>query len=142
MDILKKMMKMFKLVKISTLSLLLSTCSLFAHDNFAKDWTKYNTMAEISWLLINSIDINQTKQFRYGPNGDSKEWQYYEINPLVGKHPSNKKLNRLWILGSVAHVGISMALPKRYRGIWQGASIVLSSSAVLHNYNLGFKVKF
>lgn len=129
---------------------LLGCMSLFGQDTYviAKDWTTKNTLLEASWLLVNSMDISQTKRFEHaGPTGDdsycAESWKYYhEANPFIGKHPSQGKLNTIWVAGSLAHVAASVLLPEPYRTWFQSGTLVLSASAVTHNYNLGFSLKF
>ena len=120
----------------------LAQCSLLAND----PWTRADTMREVSWQLINVADWSQTRQFEHtGCDGkyNSQSYSYHnERNPMVGRNPSQGRINTACLAAALLHLGVSMALPPGGRCQFQVVTIVLSASAVTYNYHLGIKIKF
>jgi hypothetical protein len=103
---------------------------------FAGDWSKEDTYREVTWQVLHAIDIGQTRDIAKNPD------RFYEINPILGKHPSVEEVNRYAVASSLVHFGISYFLPKEYRKWWQYVSIGISTGIVSHNYDIGLKVDF
>jgi len=104
--------------------------------NCYADWDKNNTFREIAWQGIHLIDWGQTLDIARQPD------RYYEMNPILGKHPSVGQVNTYMAISAITHIGISYMLPKKYRAYWQWISIGVSGSCIINNFNAGLKVKF
>ena len=115
---------------IFTLILLLSS------PVYAIDWSKEDTAREVVWQILHVVDWGQTLDIARQPH------KYHELNPILGKHPSVGKVNTYMALSAVAHLGISLALPKEYRKWFQYLTIGATGSLVVHNFNIGLKVRF
>jgi len=100
------------------------------------DWTKEDTMREVVWGIIHVIDWGQTLEIARQPN------RYYEMNPILGKHPSVGNVNLYMATSLIVHPMISYFLPKKYRKAWQYISIGISGGCVINNFNAHLKVKF
>jgi hypothetical protein len=96
-------------------------------------WSEMDTYRESTWQVINFIDYRQTS--------DISE-PHYEQNPLLGKHPSQGKIDKYFAVSAIGHFGASELLPLRYRNGWQWLTIGISGAIVYHNYKIGLKVNF
>ncbi len=108
---------------------------------FAENWTKTDTAYQATFLSIATVDWMQTHWMA------KQNWQWdgeyhKELNPFLGSHPSEGKINTMIPLGIVAHTAIAMALPPNYRRIWQCVWIGVESLAIYHNYSVGVKLEF
>ncbi len=118
----------FKLI-IITLCFLLTSCA-------GGNWTKADTVREVAVFTLHTIDWGQTRTIAKNPD------RYYEINPILGKHPSIGKVDTYMFIGTIVRPVISYHLPPKYRKWWQYLSIGTSGAAVANNYNAGIKVDF
>ena len=106
---------------------------------FAENWTKADTAWQATFLAVTTVDWMQTRWMT------RHDWQWdgeyhKEMNPILGSHPSIKKVDTLIPLGMVAHTLVSMALPPDYRRIWQCVWIGIEGAYVYNNYNIGVKI--
>jgi len=99
-------------------------------------WDRNDTLREVAWQGLHLVDWGQTLNIAKEPT------LYHEINPLMGKHPSVGKVNTYMCLSALTHLGVSALLPKEYRIYWQWISIGVTSGLIIHNYNIGLKVRF
>ena len=100
------------------------------------EWSKEDTIREITWQVLHVMDWGQTLDIARQPH------KYQELNPVLGKHPSVGKVNTYMALSAVAHLGISLALPKEYRKWFQYVTIGMTGSLVIHNHSIGLRIKF
>ena len=94
-------------------------------------WTKTNTVMELSWISLHLVDWGQTLQIAKNPN------RFHERNPILGRHPSIRSVNRFMIIGLVTHVSASFVLPHDIRNFWQVTSIVVAGIIVTNNFKIG-----
>lgn len=90
-------------------------------------------------LLMNGLTIADWSQTRYIA---LHPVQYYEINPLIGKHPSVDKVDRHFVASLLVKNGVFFILPEKYRFYWAGANIAVSTGLVIHNNSIGIKFDF
>lgn len=64
-----------------------------------------------------------------------------ERNLILGKHPSEGRINTLIGLAVLANVSASF-LPKTPRRIWHGVVLVVESWAVVDNLSKGYRIGF
>jgi hypothetical protein len=114
--------------KLFILLLLLSTPS------FADEWTTTDSYRESAYIILLTTDWAQTRDFL------RKEQS--EANPILGKHPSQDKVDIAVILTGITHVYIASILPEKYRVPFQYISIGIEGGSVYHNFSFGVKVKF
>jgi len=91
---------------------------------------------EAAYWTLHIMDWGQTLEIARHPE------KYYELNPILGRHPGVGKVNTYFLITGIGHTLISAALPKKYRRIWQWFTIGIESSVVLHNFRIGLKVRF
>lgn len=75
-------------------------------------------------------------------DGWQKEHKYSEINPFLGDHPSQGRINTYFVGMIVGHTAIARLLPNPYRRWWQGVFIVTEAGFVAHNFSIGARVEF
>ena len=128
---LKKTQRIFLNIKILIIiSILLTPCFCYS------EWNKQDTILETTWLIIHIIDYRQTLFISDNYN------KYYERNPILGKYPSKDKINYYMLTTGLIHPVVSYILPKKYRTMWQGITILGSGYCVLNNYSIGIKMEF
>lgn len=124
--------------------LLLPFSNLHASDK----WTKQDYVLEITWEVLHLIDWSQTRYIAEHPD------KYWEINPILGNHPSIEKVDLYMGAGAIVHPIISHILPRKAkflwmdnvywypRTTWQSITITMSGSAVINNLSIGIKCEF
>ena len=112
-----------------------SNCSAweYKHD----PWTIQDSILQTIVIGTILIDSCQTYTFLY-----TKDYNVYETNPILGKHPSKEKFVAYWGISLIAHTGISYILPKPARTIWQSITISIQSYCIYKGYELGIRVQF
>lgn len=100
---------------------------------------------EAAWEVLHVIDYGQTLQIAMEPD------RYWELNPVLGKHPSVDSVH-VYMLGSaLLHPVITYVLPRKVdvfgvevpvRRIWQGISIGMSGACVVNNFSIGLGMGF
>ena len=63
---------------------------------------------------------------------------YYELNPILGEHPSEETIRRHAVGIAVIHSLYVWFLPKEYRSYFQAFSLGAESATVWSNYQLMF----
>ncbi|PYO63159.1 MAG: hypothetical protein DMD49_13775 [Gemmatimonadetes bacterium] len=64
-----------------------------------------------------------------------------EMNPLLGSRPSVGRLNTYNVLVLGGNLAIGRLLPSRFRTLWFTAVASFESAIVLHQYNLGLRIR-
>lgn len=106
----------------------------YGHELF-QPFTEKDVILQSIFTGLLYIDWRQTKQ------GLEKE-NRYELNPLLGKHPSGEKVDTIISLALISHTFIAYALPPKYRLFWQHLFIYIESCAVIYNYHIGVRFLF
>lgn len=99
-------------------------------------WDKADYYREAGWQVLHVVDWGQTLEIARNPD------RYWEMNPIMGKHPSVGNVNFYMGLSSIAHAAVSVLLPEKIRPYWQWISIGVSGACVINNFNVGLGVKF
>lgn len=101
----------------------------------AQDWTTADTVRESAVVVASVADWGQTLAIESTPN-------CYEMNTLLGRHPSRAKVNAYFASGIVLHVLIARMLPEKWRHAFQYGCIGWELGIVSHNYSLGVRISF
>lgn len=110
---------------------------LFPYCSRAADpWTKTDTALEVTWQVLHAIDLGQTLTIADRPD------KYYELNPLLGKHPDRGKVYAYFLTGSVLHLGVTHVLPRKWRTPWQGVTLTVTGACVANNFNVGIGLHY
>ena len=98
-------------------------------------WTKKQIILQGTATALSVIDWGQTLDIVDRP-------EYYEINPIIGKHPSRADVNRYFACSVILKVLITHILPSEYRKYWLGGNILISGYFVNNNYQIGLRVNY
>ena len=123
-------LKKFK-VLIIALILLVSASAMAAEK-----WTDDDYALEGSYLALHFVDWRQTRTIAKNPD------RYYEINPILGRHPSTTEVDIYFAATTLLHPIISHYLPQPYRKWFQSVSVILSGTCVVNNFVVGIKMDF
>lgn len=69
-----------------------------------------------------------------------ERYKYNEKNPILGEHPSKKKLAFYMSSMIIGHNLIAYILPRPYREIWQAAGIGIEITSIANNYSAGVRI--
>ena len=61
---------------------------------------------------------------------------------MMGEHPSTAKVDQYFALASLLVAGVTYVLPRRERRLFLSGVLVVETSAVVSNYQVGVKVDF
>lgn len=100
------------------------------------DWSRADTTRQAIFTSILALDWAQTRYIA------THHDEFYEINTILGKHPTTGRIDGYFASTAIIHCGISFALPTKYRSIWQNISIGFESGVVARNINLGIGFNF
>ncbi len=108
------------------------------HDGW--EWTTTDTVLEGAFVAAGMVDLIQTQQWlrpvKPGHLG------HYEMNPLLGRHPTDPELYRYWAASFAIHAAVSYALPKPYREMWQSITLVVEAGNDYYNFQTGMTIRF
>lgn len=88
------------------------------------DWVMLSTYG-----VLDIIDHKQTSKI------DDKNME--ELNPLLGKHPSQRKINQAFIIGGLAFLGAACYIENPYRKWFLSGALGAKGITVYWNYRLG-----
>jgi hypothetical protein len=125
----------------AVLALILASCSAHAEEWKAAD---YKLLGAATALIV--VDWGQTRNMTRSPLyitrcPDCKD-PYYEHNPILGKSPSIGEVDKYFALAILGTVGVSYALPAKWRRYFLGGVIVLESAVVMRNHHIGLRAEF
>lgn len=98
-------------------------------------FTKAEIGLEAAYLGLLVLDWGQTLYI-----ADHED--YYERNPILGRHPSRGAVNSYFLMSALLHPLVSVVLPKEYRAWWQGGTIGLDALCVGNNFSIGIGMGF
>ena len=85
--------------------------------------------------VLQGIDMLQTLEIA---NNDD----YYETNPILGKHPSEAHVVAYFIARGIAHYHLTNIVPAKYRNFFHGYNIIYNYNTVKDNHELGIRIGF
>lgn len=122
-------------MKICVLGL---TIFLLFVPNFSQageKWDNSTIALEVSWQIIHALDWGTTLDIASHP-------RMYEMNPILGDHPSRGTINAYMLAGAILHPIVTEVLPVRWRVWWQAITIGMSGACVINNFNAGLSIRF
>ena len=102
---------------------------------YAGDWSTKDTALEIVSEGLTLVDWRQTADI-INHNG------MVELNPILGKQPSEAAINAYFIAWLLLHPVISFNIPENHRTIWQSIYIGVELATVGSNFRGGLKMAF
>ena len=100
-----------------------------------REWDRMDKFLFGSFVVVNVIDAMQTVDMKNHPG-------YYEMNPLLGKHPSEGEvwLFKAAVVTATYYIVRNAHPANRKLGLAIANAIVLT--AVEHNHSIGLRVRF
>lgn len=111
-------------------------CQYKTHCSFSEwhdDWRTADTVREAIFAGMVYIDVRQTLEDLDNPDHE-------ESNPVLGKHPSRKRVIYYSVGGVILHSGVMWLLPNDMRSASQYVSIGLEAMTIRNNYRLGIRI--
>ncbi len=99
-------------------------------------WDRTDCILLGTMVAAEIIDWRQTRRIAEQPD------RYWEINPLIGRHPSQDRVDQYFLISAVVKVGIAHVLPSQWRKIWLGIMAAGSVGCVLYNNSIGLGVQW
>ena len=106
---------------------------LFSGSCYAGDWTKEDTYRQLAYTAFHAADWAQSLEI--ASNDD-----FYERNFILGKHPSEGRVNTYFAATLITNMAISYFLPQKYRKWWQYGTMAIEIGCVANNYSIGIRV--
>jgi hypothetical protein len=103
---------------------------------YADEYSKTDIALQSTYTMLHIIDWGQTLDI--SKNSD----KYWEINPILGKHPSVSKVNIYMGTSLAIYYIVNYFLPSDYRLLVESSSVILKASLVSHNYKIGLYINF
>jgi 6-phosphofructokinase len=97
-------------------------------------WTWSDTAWEAAFAAAVIVDVRQTST--------ALATGRVELNPVMGRRPSDGRLAAAAAIAVGAHALISTALPPEHRRWWQAVSLAAEGTAVGHNFAVGARLTF
>lgn len=120
----------------AALCAILALFGLAAGPVSASDWTDKDTAWQAAYLILHAADWGQTLYIAKHPN------EYWEVNPLLGEHPSVRRVNTYMATSAIVHTAIAYTLPPVWRRRWQAVTVGIKAGVVGYNYSIGLKMDF
>jgi hypothetical protein len=99
-------------------------------------WSEADKNRQGAFNVALALDWRQTLQLIKEPD------KYYETNPILGKYPSDSKVNTYFALSMLGHAAVTHVLPSKWRPYWQYTWIAIETGVVAHNYKAGIRLNF
>jgi len=106
-------------------------------SNAADKWTKTEIGLQVLSTGLQIIDWGTTLDIV-----DREDEGYYELNPLLGKHPSKGAVNTYFAISVASNILLSHFLSNDGRKWWLSGRIIISGYLINNNYGIGLKVNF
>lgn len=95
-------------------------------------WDRADTIRQSIYTAAHCVDWLQTQEIV--SNDD-----YYELNPVLGKHPTHREVDIYMGATLIANWAIAGMLKPEYREIFQYLSITVEVGCAVHNYRIGIR---
>lgn len=127
---------MRKIMAVIAVMLLLGFQVALADEGSGKEWDKTDKVLLGTAVTSLVVDWGQTRYIAKHPD------QYHEKNRFLGLRPSTGRVNGYFVASIIGTIGVSMALPSKWRKFWLGGVTVIELSAIRNNLELGIKTDF
>lgn len=98
-------------------------------------WSKGDIIREVTWQTLHAVDYGQTRYAMKRPT------EFKELNPLLGDHPSEGRLNLFTLVTGIGHILITDYAGK-YRSLFQNITIGFKVVCVANNFYVRAKIKW
>jgi hypothetical protein len=100
-----------------------------------ESWTTDQIGKQFSVTGLLFLDYKQTMDIKNKPG-------YYEINPILGRHPKDSAVREYFGAVIIAEPIIADLLPTKYRDFLLNGTLTVEILTVSHNYAIGLSGKF
>ena len=126
--------------RFKKLILIILGCALFSgcasFDIRPDPWTREQILLQGAATALTLIDWRQTLYIEENPD------KYFETNFILGKHPSEGRINTYFALVTGGKIlATHYLIPTEWREWWLGANIVIEGYYVHGNFKIGVKIK-
>lgn len=118
------------------LKLIITLILIFYTSTASAEWKTEDTVRQLVITGLSYVDYTQTKTI-----AKSKGY-YYEVNPILGKHPHVDTVNIFFALTKIANFAIAYYLPDNFRKVWQYSWISIETTAITWNWQAGIRMTF
>lgn len=122
--------------RTAVLLLLLLPLAARAETLLGDRWTQADTLREGAFLALLWADWRQTREIVARPE------TYWEINPVLGRHPTAGRVDNYFAAAAFGHVLVALALPPPYRAAFQWVTVGWEADVVYRNYRIGLRFGF
>ncbi len=102
---------------------------------YKEDLTEVDKANIVLFNILQTIDMLQTLEIA---NNDD----YYETNPILGKHPSEAHVVAYFVFRGLAHYHATNIIPQKYRNYFHGYNIIYNYNTVKDNHDIGIRIDF
>jgi len=88
---------------------------------------------ELLWQAVNAVDWMQTRTI-------ATDERWYEVNPILGKHPTLAEVNTYFVASALFHTSVSHYLSRKHARMYQNATTVVGIGFVLNNHIKGIRL--
>jgi len=99
-------------------------------------WDKTDIILLSASTVALAIDWRQTRRIAEQPD------RFFEINPILGRHPSLSQVDMYFMVSLIVNVGVAHILPSKWRKIFLGAMTMWEVGFVTHNNNIGLGISW
>lgn len=100
-------------------------------------WSQRDRALAVGFVTTLLIDAAQTRRLARGG------WRGYdESNPILGRHPSEGRVNAYTAVAGLAVLGVAAAAPKRARPWVLGAALAVEAYALAMMSSRGVAIRF
>lgn len=116
-------------------ALLIITLAALCGAARAQSWTDEQRTLGAMYLTAHAIDWAQTRQIIREPG-------MWELNPILGRHPSRARVNAYFALTPLAGYLVLDALPSQHRTTALKVITTLEIATVARNHYIGVRIRF
>tara|TARA_B100001093_G_scaffold498449_1_gene546565 strand:- start:68 stop:445 length:378 start_codon:yes stop_codon:yes gene_type:complete len=102
---------------------------------YKEDLTDVDKANIVLFNVLQTIDMLQTLEIA---NNDD----YYEKNPILGKHPSEAHVVAYFVARGFAHYHLTNIIPQEYRNLFHGVNIIYNYNTIKNNHDIGIRIDF
>lgn len=117
--------------------IILSILFIGLQANAADKWTKSEICLQVSSIGLQVIDWGMTLDIV-----DRKDEGYWEINPILGRHPSRGDVNIYFAISIASNMLVSHLLPSDWRKAWLSSRIIVSCYLIDRGHGIGLRLNF
>ena len=118
---------------MKTLLCLILSLLIYCNIHAADPWSTEDILLETAFQIALAIDWAQTHEIVDRP--DKREH-----NPILGPHPSHRKVDEYFLLASISHLLIADQLSHKYRKWWTTAWIGVQLYVINNNHRVNIRI--